>query len=585
MILDDLSLKPATESSTVVELLRYWATVAPDRLAYKFLAEGETEAGSLTYRELDLQSQVIAAHLQCWCNPGDRVLLIYPSGLEFITAFLGCLYAGVLAVPAYLPRQNNHLSRLEAIATRTQATLALTTNALVGTLQQRVITNPNLAFLQWLTTDHLPSDRANDWQEPQLTRDTLAFLQYTSGSICQPKGVMVSHGNLLENERLIQTAFASDSESVIVGWLPLFHDMGLVGNVLHPLYLGRPCILMAPEAFLQKPFRWLQAISRYKATISGGPNLAYDWCVRRITAEQLESLDLSHWQVAFSGAEPVRAETLERFASKFQPCGFQRQALYPCYGMAETTLIVSGGLKTKPPVIYAVHGEALEHHRVEPVTPTSPDCKLIVGCGRIWLEQKIMIVDPDNLTLCPPNQVGEIWVAGPSITQGYWQQPLETQATFCAYLADTGEGPFLRTGDLGFLLDGELCVTGRLKDLIILLGRNYYPQDIELTVEQSHPALRPNCGAAFLVESGDREKLVLVQEVERSHWRQLNAEEVIGKIRHAVTEDQGLPIHAVVLVKPTSIPKTSSGKIQRRACRARFLAGSLEVIAEWRSNA
>ncbi|GAB4196090.1 MAG: fatty acyl-AMP ligase [Coleofasciculaceae cyanobacterium] len=594
--------------STFVDLLRYRAQHQSEQTAYTFLLDGETEVDRLTYQELDIQARAIASQLQCLNATGSRALLLYPPGLEFITAFFGCLYAGVVAVPAYPPRRNQTMSRLQAILANANATVALTTTSLLGHIESRFAESPELSELYWLTTDNITCDLAVGWQEPNISSATLAFLQYTSGSTGTPKGVMVSHGNLLHNSALIHQSFADTPNSRGVTWLPQYHDMGLIGGVLQPLYVGAPMILMSAVDFMQKPFRWLQAISRFKVTTSGGPNFAYDLCIRKITPEQRASLDLSSWEVAFTGAEPVRSQTLEQFAATFESCGFHKEAFHPCYGMAETTLIVSGGLKAAPPIVQLVDGAALEQNRVVTVIKEREGTRRIVGVGRSWLDQKIAIVDPEFLTLCPANTVGEIWVSGPSVAQGYWNRPEETQQAFQAYLADTGEtvepsapensaaiatpgtslrgslGPFLRTGDLGFLQDGELFITGRIKDVIIIRGQNHYPQDIELTVEKSHPALRPGCGAAFAVEVKGQERLVVVQEVERSYLRKLDANEVVGSIQKAVTAQHALQIYATVLVKTGSIPKTSSGKIQRHACRSGFLTGTLNVVEDWSEN-
>jgi acyl-CoA synthetase (AMP-forming)/AMP-acid ligase II len=602
--------------STLLELLISRAQNQPDKVAYTFLQDGETEAGKLTYKELDQQARAIAHQLQSLNATGSRALLLYPSGLEFIAAFFGCLYAGVVAVPAYPPRRNQNMSRLQAIIADAQATVALTTASLLGNIEERFAETPELSELRWLATDSIASDLATAWQEPEVNSDTLAFLQYTSGSTGTPKGVMVSHGNLLHNCSMIQKCFADTPNSRGVSWLPPYHDMGLIGGVLQPLYVGASMILMSPVAFLQKPFRWLQAISDFKATTSGGPNFAYELCVRRVTPEQRASLDLSSWELAFTGAEPVRAETLEQFAATFESCGFRNEAFLPCYGMAETTLLVSGGVKTDSPIIRQVNGAALEQNRVVTVANAQEGTRTLVGCGQSWLDQTIVIVDPESLTLCPADKVGEIWVSGSSIAQGYWNRPEETKQAFHAYLADTGvsversvpensaaaskelavatqgssgatgqsSGPFLRTGDLGFLQDGELFITGRIKDVIIIRGQNHYPQDIELTVEKSHPALRPGCGAAFAVEVKGSERLVVVQEVERTYLRKLDVNEVVGSIRQAVAAEHALQVYATVLVKTGSIPKTSSGKIQRHACRSGFLAGSLSVVEDWSEN-
>jgi natural product biosynthesis luciferase-like monooxygenase protein len=563
---------------TLVEILQSKTLYQPDKKAFTFLLDGEAEESSITYRELDLQARAIATRLQDLGASEERALLIYPPGLEFITAFFGCLYAGVVAVPAYPPRRNQSLSRLQSIVTDARATIALTTKTTLSNVERQLTESPTLQALHWLATDNIASDLAQAWHKPAISSDTLAFLQYTSGSTGTPKGVMVSHRNLLHNEQMLQTAFQHTEKTIYVSWLPLFHDMGLIGNMLQSLYLGRPCILMSPVAFLQRPVRWLQAISRYKATTSGGPNFAYELCVSKITNEQRKTLDLSSWDVAFNGAEPVRAETLERFATAFEPYGFRREAFYPCYGMAETTLIVSGGLKAALPVLKTVQGEALEQHRVVSASLENNGVRTLVGCGQTLLEQQIVIAHPDTLTRCQSPEVGEIWVSGNSVAQGYWNRPEETQATFRAYLADTGEGPFLRTGDLGFLQDGELFVTGRLKDVIIIRGRNHYPQDIEQTVEKSHSVVQLGCTAAFSVEVNAQERLVVACEVERTSRRNLDLEEVVGAIRKAVSEQHDLEVYGVLLLKPGSIPKTSSGKIQRRACKAGFLAESLSVV-------
>ena len=570
--------------STLVELLKYRAQNELDKLAFKFLLNGETEKASFTYKELDLRARAIAGQLQIVKATNERVLLLYPPGEEFIAAFFGCLYAGVVAVPAYPPRPNKSLSRLQAIVSDAQAVAVLTTTTVLSNLKRQSTQLSNLKTLQWIATDNIKGENGGFWEEPKINSETLAFLQYTSGSTGTPKGVMVSHGNLLHNEQMIQKAFGHTESTIFVGWLPLYHDMGLIGNVLQPLYLGIPCILMSPVDFIKKPFRWLQAISRYKATTSGGPNFAYDLCVNKITPEQKENLDLSSWEIAFNGAEPIRADTLEQFATTFSSCGFRREAFYPCYGMAETTLLVSGGLKTEPPIITNVKRDALSENQVIPASRVDDNGLSLIGCGQSIQDQEIVIADPETHRRCPSNEVGEIWVSGPSVAQGYWRQNEETQATFGAYLADTQEGPFLRSGDLGFLKDGELFVTGRLKDLIIIRGRNYYPQDIELAVEKSHPALRASANAAFGVDLDGEERLVVVCEVERTYLRKLDGDEIVKNICQAIAGQQELEVYTIVLLKTNTIPKTSSGKIQRRACRAGFMAGSLNVVWDWSKN-
>ncbi|NMG07494.1 AMP-binding protein [Brasilonema sp. UFV-L1] len=575
---------PSVGEMTLVDLLRKRALQQPTQVAYTFLVDGEAQEVSLTYQALDQKARSLAAVLQSMKATGERALLLYPPGLEFIAAFFGCLYAGVTAVPAYPPRRNQRMTRLQAIVKDASASFALTTTSVLTKIEHSLKQEPELAALHYIATENLTDNFALSWQPLKINNDALAFLQYTSGSTGTPKGVMVSHGNLLHNQEMIKTAFQHTEETIFVGWLPLFHDMGLIGNVLQPLYLGIQSFLMSPTVFLQKPLQWLMAISRYKATSSGGPNFAYDLCVDKITPSQRSQLDLSSWQVAFNGSEPVRAQTIERFSVTFEDCGFRRSAFYPCYGMAEATLFVSGGLKTVPPVIRSLKNKPLKQNFVETAPEEQEDIRAIVGVGRSPLDQKIVIANPDSLTKCPDGQIGEIWISGPSVAGGYWRRSQETQQTFNAQLQDTGEGPFLRTGDLGFLLNGELFVTGRIKDMIIIRGQNHYPQDIELTVHKSHSALRANCSAAFSVEVENVEQLVIVQEVERSHLQKLNVDEVLRAIRQAVSEQHQLQVYAVVLLKTGSIPKTSSGKIQRLACRDGFLNQSLDVVGDWTAS-
>jgi acyl-CoA synthetase (AMP-forming)/AMP-acid ligase II len=580
--------------STLVDLLLWRAQERPDERAYTFLVDGETEQATLTYRGLDQQARTIGALLQSVGAADERVLLLYPAGLDYIAAFFGCLYARALAVPVYPPhpaRLARTLPRLRAIVQDAQPLVVLTTSPILAMAEQLVARDPAFKAVRWLATDQVadPSSSSGQalagvWRDPGIDGSTLAFLQYTSGSTATPKGVMLAHGNLLYNGRMIQTAFEHTNQSTFVGWLPLYHDMGLIGDVLQPLQIGARSILMSPLHFLQRPFRWLRAITRYRARTSGAPNFAYDLCVRKITPEQRAMLDLSSWQIAFNGAEPVRTHTLERFTSTFGPCGFRPQTLYPCYGLAEATLFVTGGLKKDSPVVHSFQADALAQGRVSAAAAETHDAHSLAGCGRTWMDQQIIVVDPGSLTLCPPDRIGEIWVSGPNVAHGYWNQPEETEATFGAHLADTpangeqrGQGPFLRTGDLGFLKDGELFITGRLKDLIIIDGLNHYPQDIELTVEHSHPTVRPGCSAAFSVDAQGREQLVIVAEVGRGDPRVIDTEEVTRAIRSAVSEWHDLQTHAIVLLKPHTIFKTSSGKIQRRACRDGFVSGSLDV--------
>ncbi|MGD1952200.1 MAG: SDR family NAD(P)-dependent oxidoreductase, partial [Leptolyngbyaceae cyanobacterium] len=571
-----------SEMNTLLDLLSWRSESQPDQLTYTLLEADEVANVSLSNRELLRRAQAIGAQLLALNSTGERILLLLSPGLDYISAFFGCLYAGAIAVPVYPPRANRRLSRLEAIISDAQPSIVLTTSDLSAKLKAQGCSLLEVDSLTWIAVDEISSDLANQWQQPSIEKDSLAFLQYTSGSTAAPKGVMVSHRNLLHNLELINQHFGASAQSLGVIWLPPYHDMGLIGGILQPLYAGSNVGLMRPADFLQQPIRWLQAISQYQANISGGPNFAYELCLNRITPEARTGLDLSTWNVAFSGAEPVRPETLDRFVETFEPCGFHREAFYPCYGMAEATLFISGGQKSELPVCQNV---SLQHQKVVYVAANDKESSSLMGCGKASPPQSIVIVNPDSCRGCNDNQVGEIWVSNSkSIAQGYWNQPEKTQAVFHAHLSDTGAGPFLRTGDLGFLHDGELFVTGRLKDLIIIRGRNYYPQDIEVTVEQAHPALRPGCGAAFSVDVDAQEQLVVVQEVHRSGLRNLNVSEITQAVRQAISEHHDLRVYAILLLKTGSIPKTSSGKIQRHACKEGLQANTLNVVGDWLEN-
>lgn len=567
---------------SVCELLRQRAAEQPARRAYTFLVDGESEEIVLTHEALERQSLAIAAKLERIGAVGERAVLLYPDGPEFIPAFFGCLRAGTLAVPTFPPhpaRLDRTLPRLHGIVADAGARVLLTTQSIIAMKELLLEHAPALGELTWIATDAVEAAGGHvrdRWRH--AAPDDLAYLQYTSGSTSSPKGVRVTHRNLLHNLEMMRHGFHMSADKLVLGWLPLFHDMGLIGNVLGSLYFGSQCVLMSPLAFLQHPIRWLRAISRYRAVASGGPSFAYDLCARKITRDDAADLDLTSWRIAFCGAEPIHQDTLDRFASAFSCAGFRAESFIPCYGLAEATLLVSAGHTTPEPSLYAADARALEHRELADATPASGTSRMIVGCGRILPGETVRIVDPERRTECPANHVGEIWVASPSVADGYWNNPEESTATFGALLQN-GEGPFLRTGDLGFVKEGELFVTGRCKDLIIVRGRNHHPQDIERSVQHSHPALRPGCGAAFSVDSEGEERLVVVQEVVNEH--DLELEVIIDAIRQAVTRGHDLQVYTVALVAPRTVPKTSSGKLQRRACRDAFIRGELAIVAEW----
>ena len=558
--------------------LRAAALAVPTKRAFTFLGDGGERSASLTYAELDSQARAIGALLQLVAD-GGRVLLLIPPGLDLVAAFFGCLYAGAVAVPVCPPSSSRTLPRLQTLLEDARPVVALTTESLLRRLEGNFRATPGLDGIRWLTVEGIDAGLAEGWRPPAIDTDTLAFLQYTSGTTSVPKGVMVSHGNLLYNEQLIQQACNHGPDSIFVSWLPLYHDLGLIGNVLQSVYVQASCVLMAPVAFLQRPLRWLQAVSEYRATTSGGPNFSYSLCVRRIPPQERESLDLSSWQVAFNGAEPVRRETLERFAEAFAPCGMSRSALYPCYGLAEATLMVSGSRPSCGAVYGSFAAPALERNEVVTVPDGGPKARSLVSSGRPLEGLTVAIVDPETGAPCPAGRVGEIWVAGPSVARGYWNRPKATLQVFGSLLPGVGEGLFLRTGDLGFLHDDELFISGRLKDLIIVRGRNLYPQDIELTAERAHPVLRTGYGAAFSIDAAGEERLVIVHEVERQSLKGLDVEAVAAAIRAAVSREHETQVYAVALLRPATLPKTTSGKVQRQACRAAFLGQELDAVA------
>ena len=569
---------PRPELSTLVDLLRWRSTQESNRLAYSFLADGEGAEQHLTLGDLDLRARAIAAWLQQETSVGDRVLLLFMPGLDYIAAFFGCLYAGVIAVPAYPPRSSQRhrgRERLRAIFADAGVALTLTSSAVAEKVEAFFKQEAGSNLPRRAVTDLLPDYLASDWREPSIKSDSIAFLQYTSGSTATPKGVMVTHANLINNERMIEQTCGHTAESTFVGWLPLYHDMGLIGNVLQPLYIGARAILMPPTAFLQRPVLWLKAISAYGGRTSGGPNFAYEMCVRKISADECQNLDLSSWTVAFNGAEPVHQETMDRFATAFAPYGFQRDAFLPCYGLAEASLIVSGGPKPGKTTHCVADARALEAHRLQPPSYEGAPERVLVGCGAPVADTCIRIVDPDTQVEYGPGEVGEIWVAGPAVAAGYWNQPERSASVFHARLSGS-DYPFLRTGDLGLIHDGELYVTGRLNDLIIIRGQNHHPEDIEWTVQQCSSDVRVGAVAAFSVPGESEERLVIFIEVERN--TRVDAAALMKGVRDAVAACHEVQPYAVLLINTGRIPKTSSGKVQRHACSAAFIAGTIEAV-------
>ncbi len=551
------------------------------KIIYSFYPKGEDECISITYSELDQKIKTVASKLQQLNLKGERVLLLYPSGLEYIIGFFACLYAGVIAVPLYPPetaRMKHTLERIYLVMKDSGANNALITREIFNQINEKGQDyNINFKNLNWIISDEINPESENDWRETDNTLETIAYLQYTSGSTGTPKGVIIKHRNLLSNADIIHKAFEFNSRSTIVMWLPLYHDMGLIGSVIQPIFSNSPINIFPTISFLEKPFRWLKMISDIEVgeVMSGGPNFAYDLCIKRTNEEQRNSIDLSNWNAAFSGSEPVRSTTINAFVEAFGGSGFKRSAFYPCYGLAEATLFVTGGDKFSEPIEYYISKKELEKHKIKSAAAAEADALNFIGCGKTFLDEKVFIVDPVTENICGPNAVGEVWVKGESISSGYWGKTKLSKEILNAELKELNQKPFLRTGDLGFIKDGELFITGRLKDLIIIRGSNHYPQDIELTVEESTDLVRPGFGAAFSVEAEGEERLVIVYEAKP---RKENWPEIIQKIKDQVSINHNILAYDIALVKPKSVPKTSSGKIRRQSCKNLYLEYKFNIV-------
>lgn len=571
---------------TLVDIARSRQQSAPNRNIFTYLDQNLAESEAISYRALDESARRIAVRLQRSGAPGDRVLLVFSNGAEFIKAVFGCFYAGRVAVPVCPPhsRKSAHWQAFENILRDADPVLVLTDK----TWFEEVF-----AWSKQLDIPHTfdvtafddIADDANAWAMPPSDPSAIAVLQYTSGSTGVPKGVVVTHENLCVNAELFQRkCFQLDEHAATVTWMPHYHNMGLIGAMLSKFYVGARTVVMAPDAVLTKPVRWLHAMSRYRAVMTSAPNFAYDLCTKVVTDAEMASLDLSAWRFANLGGEPIRVEVLRAFARKFAACGFREEAFCPCYGLAEATLIVTT-VGRKPWVARTLEQAALKEHRVSAIDATVAASRhgrslQIVGAGPIATGQPVAIVNPTTLTRCGEDEIGEVWVTGPGVAAGYWGKPAATQDTFGARIAGESGGPYMRTGDLGFIGAGELYITGRLKDLIIVRGRNHYPQDIEATVQGSDPACQRSAGVAFAIDHGNEERLVIVQEI-ASGVDDGRFKPILNRARQAIVEQHEIQPHEIVLIRPASLPKTPSGKVQRRLTKEFYLSGQLDVVARW----
>ena len=566
--------------SSLVALLEHRAVTQPSDRAFVFLSDRGAREAELTFAQLHERARALAREFVQKGTPGDRALLIFPQGLDFIVALFGCLMAGVVSVPMMVPRRQSSRDSTASITTDCAPRFILTSPLLMSGPRKDVAARFANGSYEWIAVDAMADHclGSDSTQLPPVGGETIAFLQYTSGSTSDPKGVVVTHENLLQHLEMIRLGFGATQASTFVSWIPLYHDMGLTLSALEAFYVGACCALMAPAAFVQRPMVWLKAIHEYRGEIACMPNFAFDLCVSRFSPEAAEGLDLSSWKVAVNASETVHADTIERFNRTFAPYGFDPRAIYPAYGMAEATVMISGSSRGAGHVTRAVSRSELGNGRV--CSPTGQaDSQIVVGCGRALVGERIAIVDPKNLDRLGADQVGEVWVRGPHVAKGYWRNEVAARETFAAQ-SDGDPACWLRTGDLAFLDDaGELYITGRIKELVIIRGVNHYPQDIERTVQNVDPALRNNGGAAFSVpdENGD-ETLVVVQEVERVYRRSIDIADMVGRVREAVANEHEVFARHVVLIRPGALPKTTSGKVQRGVARQLWLENRLDLL-------
>jgi acyl-CoA synthetase (AMP-forming)/AMP-acid ligase II/acyl carrier protein len=578
---------PAFKSfNTLGEVLAYWAKVQPDRQAYTMLDPSGMEEDSITYGDMYIRAISIAQKLLSDGLRSRHAVLLYPPGIEFIVGFFGCLFAGVAPAPIHPPKRKRSNQKIANLVRTTEAAAILLPAAQEQLFSDLLRPEENWpADLRYIATDgiaQLPPSEAV--KLPELNSSEVAFLQFTSGSTSLPKGVMITHANCLSNLEMAVSVSRATPDSTFVSWLPHHHDLGLVAHLLHSLYSGSHCVILSPTAFVSQPIQWLQAITKYRGEYTGAPNFAYQLCVDKIQPDEQQAIDLSSLRMAINAAEPIDPQTLRDFSQKFAPNGFKPQMFLPAYGMAEATVFISSGTLEQEPVFKSVDWTKLGQDNIAQEAIDGAKEKVFVGCGQAKLDEQIRIVDPELDRIVPSNQVGEIWVSGSNIMAGYYNHP-EASAKTLVYLTDD-DRVYLRTGDLGFIDDrGELYITGRLKDMMIINGVNYYPQDLEGCVEQAHPDITSGCVAAFSVPGQTGEELVIFAELKKAGMTNIKQpgylEQLAAAICSALGENFEIRLHELVFLKMGQLPKTSSGKLRRQQCKQDFLQGVPDALGRW----
>ena len=563
-------------SETILDILRERGAEFPDKRILTFLRNGEIIEDQWTYKNLFQHIQQVSTSLQLQSTEGSRVLILLPQGLSYVGALFGCFYSKVIAVPVYPPKRNRADLRIKSIFKDCKPDVIISTSKIRESAQKH---NHYLNGAKWIDYSEVMSVK-NNFEPKQIMPDDIALLQYTSGSTGSPKGVMVTHNNIIENSKILKEAFKLSTKDVAVSWLPLFHDMGLIEGLIQPIFSNFPLILMSPLDFIQKPFRWLKAMSDFKGTHAGSPNFGYDLCCEKISEDSIEVLDLSQVNTFYNGAETVKNYTLERFTQKFQKAGLKKTAMFPCYGMAEATLMITGSEVSEQAKSIQTDKKGLSQHKII-LTQEDRNSVKLVSCGTTKRDVVVKIVDPKTKMQSMNGEIGEIWIKGKTVARGYWQNRKATMETFNQVIADSGEGGFLRSGDLGYIHENELYITGRLKDLIIIRGQNYYPSDIETIAVKAHPSLELGGTIAFGIDTIEGEKLVIVQELKRVFRDTSETKEIIFKIRNAITSQFEISPSAIILVKTKSILKTSSGKLRRMDTKKQYLDNELSVIDYW----